>query len=342
MIFLLPKPVKAPASAHGQQRDLPPLITRAIQLWLAQLLSHSLAEYAQKKDPRDRSLQNGLAWSTLQETFGPGTGPGLLHVCLGLYRFARADCPLAPVLFGAGFALYLEQDCFATCNQSGNRLAAPKSDEGGHGGFLGPNIPDLSNQPEQAILLARQTIERWCDWLDASIHLLTHSYWHNSPVSFDPDPEKRDLACLGVVQRFFADQTPLVRALWHHVYSDAVERFKNSPKWLKLGQAMASEQQRPWTYREVDTAIISLWPLLKRHNWTYRDLMNVTRALISRPDAYPCQREQDFTVHCRTVLGLRKTGRGTSSKDGRPPGHQIAREVFTLALTDLPCPRSQL
>ena len=30
--------------------------------------------------------------------------------------------------------------------------------------------------------------------------------------------------------------------------------LQNSPKWSRLGQAMAAEQQRPWPYREVDIA----------------------------------------------------------------------------------------
>ena len=115
---------------------------------------------------------------------------------------------------------------------------------------------------------------------------------------------------------------------------------------------MASAQQHPWTYREVDTAIISLWPLLKHHNWTYRDLMNVVRQLLVAPKrpsggglvapkhpseggatprvGYPCRREQDFAVHCRTVLGLRKNGRGKTTPGGHPPGYDIAQRIFAL------------
>ena len=182
--------------------------------------------------------------------------------------------------------------------------------------------------PAKANALPRQSIQRWCDWLDAAVHLHVHAKWHNSPVCFDPDPDKRDLACLGVVQRKFAKQSDTVKALWHHTYAQAVEDFKDSPKWLTLGQAFASNHTRPWPYRELDIAIITLWPLLKRHNWTYRDLLNVIRTIITRPKSYPCQREQDFTVHCRTILGLRKTGRGKTTKNGKPTGHEIALRLF--------------
>jgi len=331
MIFLIPKPSGDSIPAPAQQPELPPLVSGAIQFWLARLISTALAEYAEKKAPRDRSLQNGQAWTTFLQTFGPGTGPGILYACVGLHRFARADNPLSPVLFGAGFALFLEQDCLA--KEDG--LVESKLGEDARAGAIAVPDPDLSADPAKAILWARQTIERWCDWLDAAIHLRTHSFWHHSPVAFDPDPEKRDLACLGLVQRCFAHQPIAVQDLWRQFHSDAAEHFKNSPKWLKVGQAMTSTEQRPWPYREVDTAIISLWPLLKRHNWTYRDLMNLTRSLISRPDAYPCQREQDFVVHCRTVLGLRKSGRGKSCRHGHPPGHQIAPELFMAALNGL-------
>jgi hypothetical protein len=315
VIFLIPKPLPDVPNPR-QPPDLPRLIAMGIQQWLAQLLARAMTEYAEKKNPTDRSLQSGHAWTAFAQTFGPLTGSGLLHVCLGLCRFAASDDPLAPVLSGAGRALFLEHDST--------------------GEFLGPKNPDLSRETAQALLLARQSIERWCAWIDASVHLLTHSCWHSSRACFDPDPDKRDLACLGVIQRHFARQPESIKMLWQHVYSEAAERFKDSPKWPALGQAMSSQSDKPWTYRQLDTLIISLWPLLKRHNWTYRDLMNVTRSLISRPDAYPCQREQDFSVHCLTVLGLRKTGRGKSSPDGRPPGHQIAREIYTAALLGFP------
>src|SRR5882724_5645599 len=124
MIFLIPKPAEDPASTHDKQRDLELLITRSIQLWLAQLLQHAQAEYAEKKDPRDRSLQKGYAWATFRELF-PETGPALLHVCLGLYRYTHADCPLSSILYNAAFALHVEEDCTAALNQSGNASAAP-------------------------------------------------------------------------------------------------------------------------------------------------------------------------------------------------------------------------
>src|SRR5882724_1621635 len=172
MIFLLPKPAEDPASTQAKQRDFELLITRSIQLWLAQLLQHAQAEYAEKKDPRDRSLQNGYAWATFREKF-PETGPALLHVCLGLYRYTRADCPLASILYHAAFALHVEQDCLVASNQSRNASVAPtasceeqKSEERGlaasksyeDGLVASKSDEDGSADATQAILLTRRTI----------------------------------------------------------------------------------------------------------------------------------------------------------------------------------------
>ena len=40
----------------------------------------------------------------------------------------------------------------------------------------------------------------------------------------------------------------------------------------------------------------------------------------------------DLTVHCRTVLGLSKTGRGKTASSGKPPGCDIAQRMFRAAL----------
>ena len=102
--------------------------------------------------------------------------------------------------------------------------------------------------------------------------------------------------------------------------------YKDSPKWATVGKAMSAETDRVWQYAEVDTLVIALWPLVKAYNWTYRDLLTVIRPALKRPEAYPCEREQDFAAYCANVLGLRKQGKGVSAKDGRPKGYDIARQ----------------
>jgi hypothetical protein len=127
-----------------------------------------------------------------------------------------------------------------------------------------------------------------------------------------------------------------------------------------LGQAMVAQSDRPWLYPNVDSAIITLWPLVKKYNWTYRDLMQAVREATSAsvpdsapdtshslsckatsalPDSalrtsqsafkYPCDREQDFATYCTNVLGLRKMVKGVSATNGHPKGHEIAKRLFT-------------
>ena len=90
---------------------------------------------------------------------------------------------------------------------------------------------------------------------------------------------------------------------------------------------MSAESDRLLPYREVDTLVISLWPLVKIHNWTYRDVLNVIRPELKRPKVYPCEREQEFATYCTNVLGLRKTKKGVSAKDGRPVGWEVAGRI---------------
>src|SRR2546425_3509780 len=91
---------------------------------------------------------------------------------------------------------------------------------------------------------------------------------------FRSDVERRDLAGVGLAQRHYSEMNDWTKGAWQHLHAQFAQRYNQSPKWLTVGQAMASQEKRPWAYHEVDTFIIYLWPLLKRHNWTYSDLLN--------------------------------------------------------------------
>ncbi|HWX22772.1 MAG TPA: hypothetical protein VN578_22965 [Candidatus Binatia bacterium] len=203
-----------------------------------------------------------------------------------------------------------------------------------------PDQPEIIDPRIVAINeLARRTIIRWCDWVDAAVHMRTHRLWHLAPGCFDPDPDTRHLAALGNAQRHIAKLDPRAQAAWLWDFSHAAEHFKDSPKWAALGKAMAagSPSTDPgvgnpsgplWTYQAVDTLVIALWPLVKTYNWTYRDLLNVIRPALKRPKAYPCEREQDFATYCTNVLGLRKTTKGATARNGKPAGHEIAIQLI--------------
>jgi hypothetical protein len=148
------------------------------------------------------------------------------------------------------------------------------------------------------------------------------------PVLFHPDPEKRELALLGLHLRNFAGMDDFSKTWWQWHHGEAAEHFKESPKWTMLGEAMVSEQTKTWNYPDQDTAVISLWPLLKLHNWTYRDLLAVVRMILPAPHRYPLESEQELATYCQNVLGLRKSGvTGRSSPDGKPRGWEVALKL---------------
>ena len=278
-----------------------------IESWLGRVALEAAAEYAGKKKAKCRKMQTGGAWRSFMPIFGEAKDNEFHHVYGSLLRFADYEDVQSEMLQKAIVPLSIEHECF--------------------GDYCGPKTMEVLNHPAEAVRLMRRTVERWCEWLDALIHFETHALWHLAPLQFDPDPEKRELATLGINQRFFGDMNEFSRKWWEWHHGEAAERFKNSPKWQTIGKAMAAKNDRIWNYRELDAVVIGLWPLLKRNNWTYRDLMNVTRAVVSRPDAYPCLREQDFAAYCVNVLGLRKTGSGKTAKGGRPVGYEVAMRL---------------
>ena len=53
---------------------------------------------------------------------------------------------------------------------------------------------------------------------------------------------------------------------------------------------MADEHERIWNYPDLDIAVITNWPLLKKHNWTYRDMLEIVKQLFRRRIAYPLRK----------------------------------------------------
>jgi len=279
-----------------------------IEVWLSQVDLRAAAEYAEKKNARDRAMQAGQAWRVFLEVFGHAKDAEFPHVLQSLCRFAEYDDAQARILLKPITPLCYEHECF--------------------GDYIGPQTMDVARQPAEAVKLARRSVERWCDWIDAVIHFQTHAAWHLKPVLFHPDPEKRELAILGLNLRNFAGMDSFGKTWWQWHHGEAAERFKNSPKWSTLGKAMSSDEERPWRQPDLDSVIISIWPLLKLNNWTYRDLQEVARMMLPAPHRYPLESEQELATYCQNVLGLRKSGvTGRSSPDGKPRGWEVALKL---------------
>lgn len=280
-----------------------------LEAWIGTAVLDAAGEYACKKKAKCRRMQSGQAWRRFGELFGHAKKNEFPHIWGSLLRFAEYDDTQSEMLRYSVIPLSFEHQLF--------------------GDYIGPNNTEILNRPAEAIALLRRSLERWCEWLDSLIHFETHASWHKLPSKFDPDPEKRELAALGVNQRFFADMDDFSRKWWEWHHGQAAERYKNSPKWQTIGAAMSDQTEKVWNYPEVDTATISLWPLLKRNNWTYCDLMNVVRQIVCRPGFYPLREEKEFASYCINVLGLHKTGSGKTAQNGRPPGYEVAMRLCT-------------
>lgn len=241
-----------------------------VQHWLGQLEAQAAGEYREPKSRRLRVMQTNQAQRGFLQTFGPLGGAAFAELLENLYRFTEHEHRLAGLLFRGLAPLAME-------HQSS-------------GDFMEPRMADPSRRPREATTLLWQSLERWCEWLDAVIHLGVHAEWHLSGNAAAAAPE--------------------VPA------SDSPHRT--------LSQAFLAQANGYWPCQELDETVIALWPLFKRHNWTHGDLLSVLRDLLRRPEVWPCRNEKVLAAYCAENLGLHKLGRGETSKGNRPPGYDVA------------------
>lgn len=190
-----------------------------------------------------------------------------------------------------------------------------------------PTLPFDSLHMSAMVAFMHGMVRRLGGWVEAITHSQIHFLSHLSPVAFDPDPEKRELAILGVRQRSYPRMSDFQKAWWEWHHGEAAERLTDASKWTTLGKAMADDSTTHQSNPALDDCIIMLWPLVRKHHWTCRDLMNVLSAVAPVPLRYPCKREQDLASYCNNVLGLRKQSEGKTDPNGTPPGMEIARAI---------------
>jgi hypothetical protein len=279
-----------------------------IHAWLGQLLVEAKAIYADKRNPKHLAVQTGQAQRGFLHVFGNPTDQNLHHLLQSLHRFTECDDPLAGLLLRA--------------------LVSVSAEHESSGDFLGSRAPDFTDRPRGAALWMRESLERWCDWIDAAIHLQTHAQWHLAPESFDPATPINGLeAKPGGLRRLFQTSEP-GNDDSRKAQPGRARRLADLPAWQILPQAKLSRPQRPWPHPEMDETIISLWPLVRRHNWTFTDLLNVLGDLLSRKDECPRENERNLTTYCTSTLRLRKTGHGKTAKLDRPAGYTVALRLF--------------
>jgi hypothetical protein len=258
------------------------------QGWVSELNLASVALLAEKPDPNDRSFQTGQAWSGFRKYFGRASDAEFPEIFSHVMQFAECDDPLADQVFDAIAPLSIEHEIT--------------------GNFLGRRTPaSFRTRPKELLALMRATTTRLCDWLDALCHLRVFLQWHIMPDCFDPDPQKRELASLGVNHRQFEFLNE--KSQLHHLdhMADLVDELKNSPQWAAYRQVAfnPAPAPRPWPSQHFDTAIIKVWPLLLHYRWTGADLLWVLRQFLA-PDALSvCPDQPALADYCARTLGLR-------------------------------------
>jgi hypothetical protein len=279
-----------------------------IHAWLSQLLDEAVGLYVRRRSSKNFGLQTGQAQRGFLRIFGSPKDTEFHRIAQNMYRFTSCDDPLAVILFRALDALSAEHESA--------------------GDFTGIRAPDASERPREAVRWMRESMDRWCEWIDAFVHLQTHAQWHLAPESFDTDPQKRQAATEALrqyrMEQFRAGRKTNARPN----NSDSTQFYRELPIWQVLRQAAISQPQRPWPHPELDEAIISLWPLVKRHHWTFGDFLNVLGDLVKESEGFPCEGERNLTTYCLNTLRLRKSGHGKTAQENRPAGYVVALRLF--------------
>src|SRR3974390_1262792 len=76
---------------YAAEKDPFYLAAFLIQHWLGGLLLRATAEYAEKKNPKERSLQSGEAWRSFVDLFHLTEGKGCRYLLGCMFRFRSAD-----------------------------------------------------------------------------------------------------------------------------------------------------------------------------------------------------------------------------------------------------------
>jgi hypothetical protein len=192
------------------------------------------------------------------------------------------------------------------------------------GQFIGPRTPSsLRSQPGKVLELLKATVNRLCDWLDASLQFHVLLQWHVMPESFDPDPQKRELASLAINQQNSDTMDERARLHWLNHMSDAVEEMKNSPKWSVYRQIVSNPPpaNRRWPNSQLDYAIMRLWPLLKHYDWAPADFLFALRKILPAAALARCPDESTLMAYSANTLSLRRATNKRRRPAGTEPPH---------------------
>jgi hypothetical protein len=273
------------------------------------------ARYGQRTPIKPPKMQTGFVRETICPEGWPKHPKTLVVTLIACTRFRH------------------EQTCHAdTVGEAVAALVAEKKHEGTlHDSAFDP----ASFEPEGPadVESARYDLLRLCDWMESRLHFLTHNAWYRAPDCFSDDPERVHLANIGITQRHLADFSDRDRKPWEDIHTRAAIKHRGDLKtWGVVGKVQHDPEPRTWTHPDVDALIIGLWPLVVRYNWTYPDFLKVLECLLPSPTSgsdrrYPLDSAEGLKVHCRSICGLTKSGKGRSAQ-GLPEGWEIAERLF--------------
>lgn len=287
-----------------------------LEVWAGELVIETVNKYAERKI-NERNVQTGEAFR--HEIFY-----NLFNVCEDkmelaqfwshFYRFAQEENTIAE---GFRYALLL----FAIENEI-DPVPRPQVDS---------SIADL-----------RQYTSRFCDWYECHLHGMVHTLYYNAPGAVtSPDEESRYLFALGLSQSDMPNFHDYEREFFLWTLETASKELTSPDKWKFVGQGFVNAEQRIQTHPKIDEAVIAFWPLVRRYNWSYGELLNVLEAIIPEyRGRYPCDSYQSIQKHCSLTIGLKKgknDRRGAAGTQNRrqrgkgsslPKGYQIAKAML--------------
>ena len=116
--------------------------------------------------------------------------------------------------------------------------------------------------------------------------------------------------------------------------SAALRVRRTLKRWCEWLEALAhfrvhESHLRSLDCLRLDKTIIFLWPLHKRYDWTYEELLRLLRDFLDCGSAYPCGSETQLVSYCRGVLGLWKVKAPfVGSSRTVLPGHEVAGRLL--------------
>ena len=115
--------------------------------------------------------------------------------------------------------------------------------------------------------------------------------------------------------------------------SAAVRVRRTLKRWSEWLEALAhfrthQELRRCAEVAPMDKAIIFLWPLSKRYDWTHEELLRLLREYQACGTGYPCGSANQLISHCRGVLGLWKVKTPSSGTRSVLPAQTVADRLL--------------